>query len=258
MTGTTGRLRRIAAIVGIGLAAAAVVTGTAVAADSGGDGHHGDPPKVKGTPCTATAHSCVDLEHNQAWLIHDGKITRGPVGISHGGQGKATPTGTFHVQWKDKDHKSAEFNNAAMPYSECSSPTAASRSPGQPEQPLGGVRAPVRRGRPGLVQRPGSRRRGAGAVTRLAVTASAFREVYARNTDTMVGIATDGRTKGAVHHMFVEDENGDLMVIDEWGSSGVRGLLRNAGRHQGDHVRSRHDGPADHGQLPRAGHARQP
>jgi hypothetical protein len=46
-----------------------------------------------------------------------------------------------------------------------------------------------------------------------------FREVYARNTDTMVGIATDGRTKGAVHHMFVEDENGDLMVIDEWGST---------------------------------------
>ena len=138
MTGTTGRLRRIAAIVGIGLAAAAVVTGTAVAADSGGDGHHGDPPKVKGTPCTATAHSCVDLEHNQAWLIHDGKITRGPVGISHGGQGKETPTGTFHVQWKDKDHKSAEFNNAAMPYSVFFADGGIAFHQGNPKNPSAG------------------------------------------------------------------------------------------------------------------------
>jgi hypothetical protein len=114
MTGTTGRLRRAAAIVGIGLAAAAVVTGTAVAADGG---HHGGPPRVKGTPCTASADACVDLANNKAWLIDDGKITRGPVAISHGGQGKETPAGTFHVLWKDKDHKSAEFNDAPMPYS---------------------------------------------------------------------------------------------------------------------------------------------
>jgi hypothetical protein len=117
MTGTTGRLRRFAAIFGIGLAAAAVATGTAVAADSGSGGHHGDPPRVKGTPCTASAHSCVDLANNKAWLIDDGKIARGPVAISHGGQGKETPTGTFRVLWKDQDHKSAEFDNAPMPYS---------------------------------------------------------------------------------------------------------------------------------------------
>lgn len=45
-----------------------------------------------------------------------------------------------------------------------------------------------------------------------------FQEVYARNADTMAGIAADGRSKGALHHMFVEDENGDLVVVDEWGS----------------------------------------
>jgi hypothetical protein len=45
-----------------------------------------------------------------------------------------------------------------------------------------------------------------------------FREVYGRHTDTMVGIADDGRGKGALHHMFVEDENGEVMVIDEWSS----------------------------------------
>jgi len=69
------------------------------------------------TPCTASAHSCVDLANNKAWLIDDGKIARGPVAISHGGQGKETPTGTFRVLWKDQDHKSAEFDNAPMPYS---------------------------------------------------------------------------------------------------------------------------------------------
>src|SRR6476661_215787 len=87
MTGTTWRLRRTAAIVCIGLATAAVVTGTALAADDGGHG------------------------------VHDGKVTRGPVAISHGGQGKETPTGTFRVLWKDQNHKSAEFNDAPMPYS---------------------------------------------------------------------------------------------------------------------------------------------
>jgi L,D-transpeptidase catalytic domain len=138
MTGTTGRLRRIAAIVGIGLATAAVATGTAVAADGDGGGHHGDPPRAKGTPCTVTADSCVDLEHNQAWLIHDGKITRGPVGISHGGQGKETPTGTFHVLWKDKDHKSAEFNDAAMPYSVFFADGGIAFHQGNPKNPSAG------------------------------------------------------------------------------------------------------------------------
>jgi lipoprotein-anchoring transpeptidase ErfK/SrfK len=39
------------------------------------------------------------------------------VANSHGGQGKETPTGTFRVLWKDQDHKSAEFDDAPMPYS---------------------------------------------------------------------------------------------------------------------------------------------
>ena len=39
------------------------------------------------------------------------------MAISHGGQGKETPTGTFHVLWKDADHKSAEFIDAPMPNS---------------------------------------------------------------------------------------------------------------------------------------------
>jgi hypothetical protein len=114
MTGTTRRLGRTVALVAVAATAALALAGTALA-DGGGDG--GDDGLVKGTPCTYSARACVDLKTNTAWLIHDGDVTRGPVGISHGGQGKETPTGTFKVQWKDQNHKSAEYNNAPMPFS---------------------------------------------------------------------------------------------------------------------------------------------
>jgi hypothetical protein len=65
--------------------------------------------KVAGTPCTATAKACVDLDDQKAWLISGGKVTKGPIRISSGGQGKETPKGTFHVYSKDKDHTSNEF-----------------------------------------------------------------------------------------------------------------------------------------------------
>lgn len=46
-----------------------------------------------------------------------GRVTYGPVPITHGRPGWRTPTGTFRVTWKDIDHVSSEFNNAPMPYS---------------------------------------------------------------------------------------------------------------------------------------------
>ena len=70
-------------------------------------------PLVDGTPCSVSARSCVDLESQQAWLIRDGKVTRGPVKISSGGAGKETPLGhSFRVYRKEKDHKSQEFKMA--------------------------------------------------------------------------------------------------------------------------------------------------
>lgn len=72
---------------------------------------------VPGTPCTATAKACIDLSHNEAWLVNDGHVTRGPVRVSPGAAGENTPTGTFDVQWKDLHHRSKEFNNAPMEYS---------------------------------------------------------------------------------------------------------------------------------------------
>jgi lipoprotein-anchoring transpeptidase ErfK/SrfK len=134
MTGTTRRLGRTAALTAIGMAAALALAGTALAEDGAGD-HDG---MVAGTPCTDTARACVDLAHNQAWLIYDGAVTRGPVGISHGGQGEETPTGTFAVQWKDQNHRSAEFDDAPMPFSVFFADGGIAFHQGNPKNPSAG------------------------------------------------------------------------------------------------------------------------
>ena len=67
-------------------------------------------PNVVGTPCTAAAAACVDVNKKQAWLIKDGKVARGPAAIATGGSGTDTPTGNvFRVYRKEKDFKSTEF-----------------------------------------------------------------------------------------------------------------------------------------------------
>jgi L,D-transpeptidase catalytic domain len=70
-----------------------------------------------GTPCAASARACVDLSARQAWLISRGAVAYGPVPISHGKKGWRTPPGTFHVTFKDRNHRSTIFSNAPMPYS---------------------------------------------------------------------------------------------------------------------------------------------
>jgi hypothetical protein len=96
--------------VGVALAVAGLatfaVTGTATA----------DHDTVEGTPCSTAARACVDIDAGTAWLIDDGEIVRGPVGISTGGEGRETPRGDFGVEWKNRDHRSAEFDGAPMPF----------------------------------------------------------------------------------------------------------------------------------------------
>ncbi|MGW1682821.1 L,D-transpeptidase [Saccharopolyspora sp. NPDC002376] len=72
---------------------------------------------VAGTPCTVTAKACVSLSRNRAWLIRDGQVYYGEASALGGRPDSPTPTGTFQVQYKDKDHVSREYNNAPMPYS---------------------------------------------------------------------------------------------------------------------------------------------
>jgi hypothetical protein len=75
------------------------------------------PPPPAGVPCGSGAAACVDLSANQAWLLSGSKVMLGPVPITTGRPGHETPPGTFHVQWKDIDHLSREFDDAPMPYS---------------------------------------------------------------------------------------------------------------------------------------------
>ncbi|MBO4236942.1 L,D-transpeptidase family protein [Pseudonocardia alni] len=103
------RRRRALVVAATGLVVGLGAAGTAVAAGTGSG--------VVGTPCSATAKACVDLESQQAWLMKGGKVTYGPVAVATGGHGTETPTGDFAVYDKDRDHHSAEFDGAPMPWS---------------------------------------------------------------------------------------------------------------------------------------------
>jgi lipoprotein-anchoring transpeptidase ErfK/SrfK len=67
-------------------------------------------------PCSKAVRACVDLSANQAWLLRDGKVVTGPVPVSHGRKGFATPPGTFRVSFKRQDHVSSIYDQE-MPYS---------------------------------------------------------------------------------------------------------------------------------------------
>lgn len=103
--GVSYRARTAVALLVAGLSAFGLV-GTATA----GEG------RVDGTPCSEYARACVDIDSRQAWLIDDGEVVRGPVPVSTGGEGRETPRGAFSVEWKNKNHRSAEFNGAPMPF----------------------------------------------------------------------------------------------------------------------------------------------
>ena len=72
---------------------------------------HADTP-----PCAPTASACVDLSTNRSWLLRDGRVTYGPVPITHGRTGFRTPPGTFRVAFKKRDHVSSIYD-AEMPWS---------------------------------------------------------------------------------------------------------------------------------------------
>lgn len=106
----------LAAIAGVGLA------GTALAGSPAADQARAQP-LVPGTPCSVTAKACVDLDSQRSWLLQDGKVLRGPVGISSGGNGQETPVGhSLRVYRKEATHLSEESRlpdgrPAPMPWS---------------------------------------------------------------------------------------------------------------------------------------------
>jgi hypothetical protein len=109
-----GRLRAASVTAAVlGLGSLVSVPAQAAAAQPAPRGDTG----AAGTPCTASAHACVDLATHRAWLLDDGKVVRGPVRMMPGDATDPTPVGTFHVQWKDQNHVSDMPNHAPMPFS---------------------------------------------------------------------------------------------------------------------------------------------
>ncbi len=75
------------------------------------------PDPTPQSPCPRTAAACVDLDGDRTWLQEDGRLSYGPVRMSHGKPGWETPTGTYQVTRKVRHEVSRLFNNAPMPYS---------------------------------------------------------------------------------------------------------------------------------------------
>lgn len=75
------------------------------------------PDPTPESPCPRTAAACVDLGGDRTWLQDNGRLSYGPVRMSHGKAGWETPTGTYQVTRKVRHEVSRLFNNAPMPYS---------------------------------------------------------------------------------------------------------------------------------------------
>jgi lipoprotein-anchoring transpeptidase ErfK/SrfK len=72
--------------------------------------------KAADVPCDAKAAACVSLSRQVAWLLHDGRIVRGPVPVATGRDSMPTPEGNFHVWYKVVDGFSTIYDSP-MPYS---------------------------------------------------------------------------------------------------------------------------------------------
>ncbi len=119
-TGARRRPRAVLAGAALALVATTVIVGVGNAAPpatpAAASGDTTVPALVAGTPCTTTAKACVDLGRRVAWLIDNGAVTRGPVGVAAGDDQTPTPLGTFTVQWKAEQYTSREYLTQ-MPYS---------------------------------------------------------------------------------------------------------------------------------------------
>jgi L,D-transpeptidase catalytic domain len=86
----------------------------------------GTASAASGIPCRVSSGACVALGSSgynaTAWMVRNGRVTRGPVSALTGGPGADTPVGTFRVSSKDLHHVSSATRDARgrpspMPYS---------------------------------------------------------------------------------------------------------------------------------------------
>jgi hypothetical protein len=62
-------------------------------------------------------HTCYDRFRHQLTLFHNGHLYNAWL-VRGGTKSSPTRTGTFRVYYRDIDHRSSEFDNAPMPYSQ--------------------------------------------------------------------------------------------------------------------------------------------
>ena len=55
-------------------------------------------------------------------------------------------------------------------------------------------------------------------MTKYPGKATDFEAILDKHGETIRKISQRGRDQGCVHHMFVEDTDGDVLIIDEWDS----------------------------------------
>jgi hypothetical protein len=115
------------AVVGLGLAqlgvvsagslAATAVAAPAVTSTDDGSARSPDGESGESVPCAKTVKACARLSTQEVWITDGaGKLLRGPIHMNHGEEDNPTPTGTFHVQRKDRYHVSQEQKGSKMPY----------------------------------------------------------------------------------------------------------------------------------------------
>lgn len=75
------------------------------------------PDPTPSSPCPRTAAACIDLAGQRSWLQAGGRMDYGPVPISSGKPGYATPRGSHRVGSKVRHEVSRVYNNAPMPFS---------------------------------------------------------------------------------------------------------------------------------------------
>jgi hypothetical protein len=55
-------------------------------------------------------------------------------------------------------------------------------------------------------------------MTHVPVQVTDFERVSKEHEDTFTAVSVEGKAAGAIHHSFLEDSDGRLIVLDEWPS----------------------------------------
>jgi hypothetical protein len=55
-------------------------------------------------------------------------------------------------------------------------------------------------------------------MTHIPVQVADFERVSKEHEDTFMAVSAEGKAAGAIHHSFLEDSDGTLIVLDEWPS----------------------------------------